>query len=496
MTVVELVPTMLLAPTVARWCTRASRARALALGYLAQLVTLAALGFALADAPALVAYAAAAVTCVANSATRPVHYAILPDIAETTEELTASNAMSSGAESVAAFLGPLAAGLLMVPWGPGGVVLASAALVGVSVVLVARPALGTRATGTAPAIAAAPGWRSVLADPTSRKFGVLTLAAYALLGALDILLVVLAIDVLGMSASGPGLLNSAAGAGALVGTAATLLLVGLPRLRAAIVTGAVVAGVPIAFAGIGHSVAIAVVLVAFSGGGRVFHAVASFTLLQRALPQRMLVTVFGLLESTMSAGMALGALVTPVLISLVGITSTFVIVGLLLPVVAILTLPGLRRADEQSTVAPEDVARLTGVPFLRLLTPLVVERLAREQTRVDEPADTLLVREGERGDAFYVVASGRLEVTKGGAPVRDLGPGDWFGELALLRDAPRSASVRAMTDVGLAVLDREAFLGAVTGVPRSVEAARREAVERYDDMPGDGGMPVVSDPDR
>jgi MFS family permease len=482
MSVVELVPTALLAPVVAGWCNRMRRSRALIAGYVAQAVTLVVLGVALIAAPPVLVYAAAALTCIANSATRPVHYAILPDIAETAEELTASNAMSSGAEAVAAFIGPLATGLLMVPWGPGGPVLAGAGLVSLAALLVLPLASGMTRSTPATDADEGPAWRGLVRDPTARMFGVLTFAENLLLGALDILIVVLALDLLGLPQSGPGLLNSAVGVGALVGTAITVVLVGQRRLTPAIVVGAIVAGVPVALAGFAQTTALAVLLVAVAGGGRLFYGVGSWTLLQRSISDRMLVTVFGLLESTMSAGMACGAVLAPVLISLTGTSGAFVVVGLLLPVTALVCVPGLRRADRHSQVAPEDVARLMGVPFLKLLTPLVVERLVREQTRLSTPPDTWLVREGDAGDAFYVVESGRLEVTHDGTLLRELGPGEWFGELALLRDVPRTASVRSLTDVALVVLGRDAFLAAVTGTPRSVEAARTDAATRYADL--------------
>src|SRR5262249_6517827 len=137
----------------------------------------------------------------------------------------------------------------------------------------------------------------------------------------------------------------------------------------------------------------------------------------------------------------------------------------------LLVLPGLRHADTRSLVAPEDVARLLAVPFLGVLSPLVVERLVREQTERSVPPDTWLMREGDPGDAFFVIASGRVQVTQHGSLIRQLGPGDWFGELALLRDVPRTASVRALTECSFVVIGRDAFLGAVTGVPQSVQAA-------------------------
>ncbi len=136
MSVVQLVPAALAAPFVAGRLERMSRSRALTLGYTAQAVTFAALGVALMAGPVVLVVLAAVATCVAITGTRPVHNAILADLAETTEELTASNSLSGAGEASAAFVGPLGVGLLMVPWGPGGAVLVIAALMAVATVLV------------------------------------------------------------------------------------------------------------------------------------------------------------------------------------------------------------------------------------------------------------------------------------------------------------------------------------------------------------------------
>jgi MFS family permease len=482
--VVQLVPTALLAPVVAAWCSRLSRPHALTLAYAVLAATLVVQAVALLVAPPVLVGLACAVACVANSAVRPVHYAILPDLAETTGELTASNSLSGGSEAGAMFLGPLLAGLIMVSVGPAGVVLVGAVLIGAATVLVAplRTVGGKSGPVSAHVIIRTPPWKDLLRDPAARLFGATTFAEYLLLGALDILLVVLALDILGLPQSGVGLLNSAAGVGALVGTAATVLLVGARRLTPAILVGALTAGLPIALAGATHVTGVALLLVAVAGGGKLFYDVAARTLLQRSVSERLLVGVFGMQESTMSIGLATGAVLTPLLITWVGTTGAFVVVGLLLPGAAVVVLPGLRRADARSDVSPDDVARLMAVPFLAVLTPLLVERLVREQTERSVPAGTWVVTEGDLGDAFYVVAAGRVEVTQRGTLLRELGPGDWFGELALLRGVARTASVRSTTACTFVVLSREAFLGAVTGFARSVEAADAHA-ERYVDLP-------------
>jgi CRP-like cAMP-binding protein len=153
-------------------------------------------------------------------------------------------------------------------------------------------------------------------------------------------------------------------------------------------------------------------------------------------------------------------------------------------VLSLVLMPRFRLADARSVVSPEDVSRLQHVPFLAVVSPLVVERLVKQQTRAEVTAGAWLVRQGEPGEAFFVIESGRLEVTQNGSVLRELGPGDWFGELALLRDVPRTASIRALTDVSVVVIERGPFLSAITGVPQSVEAARTDA-RRYTDLDPD-----------
>ena len=486
LSVVQLVPTALLAPVIAGWCSRFRRPHALTLAYAVQALALLAQALALFFAPPVVVGLTCVVSCVANSAVRPVHYAILPDLADTTPELTASNSLTGAGEAGAAFLGPLAAGLIIVPWGAGGVVLSGAVLMVAATLLVAplRAVGGRSGSPSAHVITRTPPWRQLLSDRSARLFGAITFAEYLLLGALDILIVVLALDILGLPQSGPGLLNSAVGVGALIGTAATVVLVGMHRLTPAIMLGAAAAGVPIALAGMTHVTALAVLLVGVSGAGKLFYDVSARTLLKRSVSDGLLVGVFGMQESTMSMGLAAGAVLAPVLIAWVGTSGAFVVVGLLLPAAALAVLPGLRRADARSDVSPDDVARLMAVPFLGVLTPLVLERLVREQTERASDADAWLVREGEPGDAFFVIVAGRVEVTQRGSVLRELGPGDWFGELALLHDVPRTASVRSLSQATFVVLSREAFLSAVTGFAPSVEVADRHA-ERYLDLSTD-----------
>jgi CRP-like cAMP-binding protein len=102
------------------------------------------------------------------------------------------------------------------------------------------------------------------------------------------------------------------------------------------------------------------------------------------------------------------------------------------------------------------------------------------------------MRKGEPGNRFYVIADGEVEVTRDGRPVARLGPGAYFGEIALLRDVPRTATVTATTPTTLLVLERADFLEAVTGHPVAREAADvtiRERLPKGVDASSEEGRP-------
>jgi MFS family permease len=475
--VVQLVPSALLASPAASWLDRLPRARALTLGYALQALTMGAIGLALAvDSPSRLVVVSAVLGAVALTLTRPVHHALLPDISDTTAELTAGNSTSGWAEAAGVFLGPLVCGGLILATGPSGVVLAMAAAsaVGASVTLRMTTHESVPRTGRSEA-RHEPLLRTVVRDPAARLLSGLVFALNTLVGLADILLVVLAFDLLEMSAAGPGLLNSAVGLGQIVGAAATVVLVGRRRLAAAVVVAAVVAGLTFGMSGLVSAPLVAVLLIGLFGASKLFFDIATRTLVQRLLPDRLLLAVFGLQESLMMAAFALGSLAAPLLVEGLGPRGAFAIAGAFLPVAALLAYSRLRRLDAAAQV-PADVLRLLlDVPLLTVLPPRVVERLAIEaHPVVAQPGETV-VAEGDPGNRFFVIDQGRVEVTREDRLLRELGPGDWFGELALLRDIPRTATVTAATAVSMWAVDRDTFLAAVGAARRSREVADEHA---------------------
>jgi hypothetical protein len=478
--VAQLVPAAVLASPAAALFGRWPRTRALVRGYLVQAIAYAGLGASLVlDAPAAAVTVAAVCAAVAVVLTRPVHNSLLPEISETTGDLTVGNAASGTLEATAIVLGPLACAFTIDAWGSGGVVLLMAAA---SAVAVAATAGLT--TSAVPVVASTSalhrsGFREVLRDPAARSVSAMVAAESTLVGLIDILVVFLAIDLLGMSQAGPGLLNSAVGAGGLVGAALTFLLVGRQRLGIPLLAGGLLAGVPFALAGVAPGVATATALLLCCGAGKAFFEVTARTFLHRLLPDRLLTAVFGIQESIMMAGLALGAVAAPVLIAAAGRRGAFVVAGLFLPVVILASWPLVRRLDARASVPTDVLDLLLAVPILSVLAPRIVERMAREAVPVTAPAGTALITEGDPGDRFYVLVSGEVQVSREGTPLRRLAAGDWFGELALLRDVPRTASVVATTEVSLWALDRDGFLAAVAGSPQSVRTIDDHASGHY-----------------
>ncbi len=481
---IQLAPAAVVAPLAASFGDRYPRERALLVAYLLQAGTMAAIaGALLASAPVAVVYLLAAGANSAITLTRPIQAAILPSLARTPSELTAANVIAGSIENVAILAGPAIAGLMLQALGPGPVFLASAAVSLASAALVSGlPRTAARVIDVPSGADSGHGLRGVLAEAVSgfpmlareerpRSVVVLLGLSTVLFGALDVLLVVLAIEQLSMGQSGVGFLNAALGAGGIVGSVIAVLLVGRPRLAAPFGAGLLLWGAALAAVGILPLPLVAVVVLAVAGIGRTVMDVAGRTLLQRVAPDAVLTRIFGVLEGIEMASLAVGAIVAPVLIALAGIQGAFLVAGLSLVAVTAMSWRTLLRIDAAGAVHPRELAALMGVPFFAPLPGPALERLAAALTPVAGRAGGAIITQGEAGDRFYIVVSGELAVLVDSAQVRTLGPGESFGEIALLRGVRRTATIRAQTAVELLALDRHHFLEAVTGQPASAAAA-------------------------
>jgi len=309
------------------------------------------------------------------------------------------------------------------------------------------------------------GFREIARQSDTRLVAGLGGVASILIGALDVFYVVIAIGLLGLGPSAPGYLMAALGAGGLVGGGLALLRVGRGGLAGAIGAGLALMGIPIAIAGAHPGIGPAFSMMAAAGAGMELGQVAGRTLLQRVVPDEVMSRVFGVLEGTYMAGLAAGSAGAAALVAAVGARWALVVSGAVPSVAALLATRRLRRIDRRWVAPTAEIELIRGIPMFAPLPEEVVERLARNLIAVDAPAGSVVVREGEAGDRFYIVRSGDLDVAVDGHTAGSVGPGRGFGEIALLRDVPRTASVVARTAVTLAALEREVFLEAVTGHP-------------------------------
>ncbi|MEA2285873.1 MAG: hypothetical protein QOJ21_1916 [Solirubrobacteraceae bacterium] len=484
----QLVPAALAAPAAAALGDRFPRQRVLAIGYVAQSVAMLATATAmLMGLPVVIAYLAAAAAATSLVVTRPTQSAMLPSLARTPDELTAFNGAAAVVEGGGLLLGPLAAAAVLAVSTPATVFLLGA----VALALAAAATLGVRRTDDdldrldeagAPAAADGgllEGLRTVAADPDASLIVAMLTARMLMIGAADVLFVLLALDLLGIGESGAGILSAALGAGAIGAGALTFALVGRSRLAAVAAGGALVWGSALALIGVTATAWLAPLLVVAGGAGLAIVDIAGRTMLQRSVRDDVLSRVFGLQEGLAMAGLAVGSVLVPILVELTGLVGAVVLIAAVLPAAVLMTWGRLARLDRRTVVPIREIALLRASALFRPLPAPQLEAVARRSTWLTVPAETVVIREGEVGDRFYVVAAGGVRVEVGGRHLRDIAiPGAGFGEIALLRDVPRTATVTTTRETVLLAIDRAPFLAAVTGHPEAFAAAEREVAER------------------
>jgi MFS family permease len=472
---VRMLPAAIATPFTSALADRYERERALVAVSLLSAAALAAsavLFYAGRSEAAIFAFAAA--HAVVSTLCRPAVSALLPSLATTPKQLVAANSVSLTVEGLGTLIGPLIAGLLVATADEGVVfVVGAVAYVAAAATLAAIHVEGRlrfahhRAQDELTA-----GLRLVAREPHPRLIVALFFAQTLVRGSLNVLIVVIAFRLLHAGGGWVGFLSSAVGAGTLIGGFVSMTLTGR-RLVLPFALGLVLWGVPIALiAAVPHR-ATALLLLTVVGIGNAIEDVSGQTLLQRLVSDDYLGRVLGVMFGAATAGLGIGAIVAPGLISGLGIHGALVATGAFLPALVLLAWRPLRRVDAAAGAPAQELAVLDSVPMFAMLPVAAKEQVAKSLVLMSAPAGQEVIREGDSGDRFYIVADGQLEVTQSGRHVRDCGPGDYFGEIALLRDVPRTATVTARDEVQLYALDRADFLDAATG-----HAAGREAGEK------------------
>jgi MFS family permease len=485
---VRLLPAAIVAPVAASLGDRFRRER-----FLLAVTLLGAVAFAASAAASfaherLLVYVFAAVVGLSSTLIRPTLQALLPSLARTPQELIASNGATSTIESVGTLVGPLLAGVLL-----------SAATVGVvfavcagAMLLAAAQLTRVHVEGRVPgATEAAPtgllhelgaGFEAIARVPAARLVAGLMVAQTFVRGCLNVLIVVAAFRLLHAGASGVGYMTAAIGVGGLLGALGSMTLSG-GRLAGSFALSLVFWGVPIALIAPRPYLAVALVLLAIVGAANSVEDVAGFTLLQRTVADEALTRVLGLFWGAAMGAVALGSLTAPALVAGLGPRTAFLLVGAILPLVTLAAYRSLMRLD-RARESDKELEVIDRVPMFAPLSISAKERLAAKLIPLSVGAGEEVVHAGDIGDRFYIVRDGEFDVEIDDLHKTARGT-DYFGEIALLRDVPRTATVTARVDSHLYALQRADFLAAVTGHSAAHTAGQAVVDARLRRLPGE-----------
>ncbi|HET7689695.1 MAG TPA: MFS transporter [Nocardioidaceae bacterium] len=437
------------------------------------------------DTPAAPIFVLATITGLLSSAFRPAQAALLPSLVDSPEQLTASNGASSTIESLGFFLGPALGALLITVSNIETVWLLNAGTFLWSALLVSgvrpRPREDAENEEEDEDGADQEKKRGVVAEAfagftTIGKSRDLLLVTFLMMvqtlvaGSTVVFAVLLAIEVLDTGPEGVGYIDSMFGVGAVVGGFVAIARASRNKLATDLGWGVVLWSLPLLFVAWEPSFVVVFATMFLLGFGNPLVDVNYYTIIQRITPDRVLGRVFGATEGLLIATMALGAAVMPLAVEELELSGALTALALIVGVPAVLLLPACRSLDGRLR-PPEGLELLRAIPMFSPLGPAKLETLARQLQRVTLPAGYGVLREGEDSDRFYVIESGGVEVTQGGAVLRHEGPGEYFGEIGLLRDVPRTANVTTTTETVLLALSRANFLGALAGSDESKVAA-------------------------
>ncbi|SDR86498.1 Major Facilitator Superfamily protein [Friedmanniella luteola] len=416
-----------------------------------------------------------------GAAVRPTLQAMVPTLVTSPADLIAANAAYATIEAVGTVVGPGLCAALLGAVGPPGVLGVLAVLLGLAALVAAairtpfRPVRSARTSARAAWLAPLAGFR-VLARPGLRLAISLFLGQTTMRGLLNVFVVLVATSMVGGSESRAGSLFIAMGVGGLVGAAVALGL-GPQHGSRWIALGIALWGLPVVAIGLWPDATVASVALAVLGFGNALLDVSGYTLVNRLVPDHLAGRAWGAFSALGAAVVALGSLAAPLLAGLVGLTGAMVLTGAVLALAPAVTWRWLSRLDALASGRAEDVELLRRVPLFAALSLVGVERLARGARTRDLAAGEVVVEQGEPAADFYVIAEGAALVTRDGREVRQLGPAEAFGEIALLDPGPRTATVTTAAPTRLLVVDRDGFVAAVTG-HRPTDDLARERVAR------------------
>lgn len=479
-----LGPAILVAPFAAFAADRFESGKVLAAGYAIQAASMIATGALIAaSAPALLVYLVAAIAATSVTLTRPALGVVLPASTHTPADLTAANVIVGFVEYVGMFVGPAVAGLLVrasgteLPFLVFGVALVVSTLLALG--LDTPPPLERDRTA-GPVADTIDGLRALRREPKVQLMIVVVSISALVVGAIDVLVVATA-DRLDGDTARAGLFGMAFGLGAVLGSVCTVVLVGRARLTPFIATAIGGMGLLLAFLPNATTALAAVALYGAMGIGESVSHIASNTLIQRVAPSDVAGRFFGAAEGVRTFVIGVGSLAVGAAVAWWGYEDGLLVAGSVVTLALLCCIGGVFRIDRGAVVPDERVLELIGGdPVFASLPAPVIERLVADAERRHAPAGHPVITEGELGDHYFIIDRGDVEVTMAGTFVRRLGPGKAFGEIALVRDVARTATVTASTDTEVIAIARTPFLRAVTGQQRSASAVVDRTAEYVD----------------
>lgn len=438
-------------------------------------------GLLAAGAPPVLVIGLVAVKSAIAAWFRPAKAALVPALARHPEELTSMNVVSGMIENVGMFGGPALGGLLLTVSSPQVVFAATGATLLWSAWQVRRidfSERGERRPIDVRSLAGEmrDGLRAVAGSGRLRVMMALLALQTLVAGALSVMVVVVALDLLERGPGWVGYLEGSAGIGGIAGAMLASLLVGRSRLSGAFGLAMIAWGVPMALMALGEP-AIALAMMFALGAANSVGDVAYLTLLQRAIPEDEIALVFGGLDAIVIGTMGLGGVVAAVVVDAAGAEAALVAFGTLLPLVTVAAWGPLRRIDQEPPPA-RVLELLRGLPIFAALPVPVLERLAFAARPLAVAPGELVFEQGQPGDDCFLIERGEVEVAVDGRVVRTQGAGALFGEIALLYDSPRTASVRALGATETWALDRREFLAALGASSDAARGAARVAAAR------------------
>ncbi|GAW49957.1 MULTISPECIES: MFS transporter [unclassified Nocardioides] len=447
------------------------------------LVALAAVSIGL-GGPPIIVYVLAVLSGMVGASFRSAQAGLIPRLVSTPDQLTASNAVASNLETAAMFVGPAIGALLisvvdveLVFWLNVVSYAWSFALVAAVRVPAAEPALVSKdepddAESFLHEVTV--GYAELVRDRDLAIVAGLAAAQGLIWGALTVFTVMMSLTVLDAGAAGVGYLNSVLGIGTVVGGLVMLTRLTKGRLGQDMAIGVLGWALPLVVLAIFPSPVVVFVALALIGFSDAWVNLGLDTIPQRIAPDRILSRVYAAVDSALIGSMALGAAIAPLLVHLLGFRGALALLGGGVTALVLAAFARMRRLDARLALPEYQPAHLELIRSLDLFAPLsppVQESLARKLEPVSVPVGATILAEGETSDRFYLIVSGAVDVTKNGRLLRIEGPGDFFGEIGLLRDVPRTATISALEPTELLALDRDDFLAAVTGAAESARAA-------------------------